>query len=75
MLEVTDLRVAYGQIEAVKGVSFRVPEGSIVTLVGANGAGKTTTLAAISGLLRFNTFYSQRVDLVPGMSPATMAFM
>lgn len=52
MLEVTDLRVAYGQIEAVKGVSFRVPVGSIVTLVGANGAGKTTTLAAISGLLR-----------------------
>src|SRR3954451_4463725 len=52
MLEVSDLRVAYGQIEAVKGVSFRVPEGSIVTLVGANGAGKTTTLAAISGLLR-----------------------
>src|SRR6476469_5251014 len=52
MLEVTNLRVAYGQIEAVKGVSFRVPVGSIVTLVGANGAGKTTTLAAISGLLR-----------------------
>jgi branched-chain amino acid transport system ATP-binding protein len=52
VLEVTDLRVAYGQIEAVKGISFRVPEGSIVTLVGANGAGKTTTLAAISGLLR-----------------------
>jgi branched-chain amino acid transport system ATP-binding protein len=52
MLEVTDLRVAYGQIEAVKGVSFGVPEGNIVTLVGANGAGKTTTLAAISGLLR-----------------------
>jgi len=51
MLEVTDLRVAYGQIEAVKGISFRVPEGSIVTLVGANGAGKTTTLGAISGLL------------------------
>jgi branched-chain amino acid transport system ATP-binding protein len=52
MLEVADLRVAYGQIEAVKGISFGVPEGSIVTLVGANGAGKTTTLAAISGLLR-----------------------
>ena len=52
MLEVSDLRVAYGQIEAVKGVSFRVPDGQIVTLVGANGAGKTTTLAAISGLLR-----------------------
>jgi branched-chain amino acid transport system ATP-binding protein len=52
MLEVRDLRVAYGQIEAVKGVSFDVPEGRIVTLVGANGAGKTTTLAAISGLVR-----------------------
>ncbi|HET8628070.1 MAG TPA: ABC transporter ATP-binding protein [Thermomicrobiales bacterium] len=52
MLEVVDLRVAYGQIEAVKEVSFRVPDGQIVTLVGANGAGKTTTLAAISGLLR-----------------------
>jgi branched-chain amino acid transport system ATP-binding protein len=52
VLEVADLRVAYGQIEAVKGISFRVAEGSIVTLVGANGAGKTTTLAAISGLLR-----------------------
>ncbi len=52
MLEVTDLRVAYGQIEAVKGISLRVLPGSIVTLVGANGAGKTTTLAAISGLLR-----------------------
>jgi branched-chain amino acid transport system ATP-binding protein len=52
MLEVSDLHVAYGQIEAVKGISLRVPPGSIVTLVGANGAGKTTTLAAISGLLR-----------------------
>lgn len=52
MLAVTDLRVAYGQIEAVKGISLQVPEGAIVTLVGANGAGKTTTLAAISGLLR-----------------------
>ena len=52
MLEVSDLRVAYGQIEAVRGVSFRGPDGQIVTLVGANGAGKTTTLAAISGLLR-----------------------
>ncbi|MGN6811008.1 MAG: ATP-binding cassette domain-containing protein, partial [Thermomicrobiales bacterium] len=52
MLEVTDLHVAYGQIDAVKGISFRVPEGAIVTLVGANGAGKTTTLGAISGLVR-----------------------
>lgn len=52
MLDVTDLRVAYGQIEAVKGISFHVPEGQVVTLLGANGAGKTTTLATISGLLR-----------------------
>ena len=52
MLEVRDLVVRYGQIEAVKGVSFRVEEGQVVALVGANGAGKTTTLGAISGLLR-----------------------
>lgn len=52
MLDVTDLRVAYGQIEAVKGISFHVPEGQVVSLLGANGAGKTTTLATISGLLR-----------------------
>lgn len=52
MLDVTDLRVAYGQIEAVKGISFHVPEGQVVTLLGANGAGKTTTLLTISGLLR-----------------------
>jgi branched-chain amino acid transport system ATP-binding protein len=52
MLEVTDLRVAYGHIEALRGVSFVVGQGQIVCLVGANGAGKSTTLAAISGLVR-----------------------
>jgi branched-chain amino acid transport system ATP-binding protein len=52
MLQVSDLAVSYGQIEAVKGVSLRVERGQIVALVGANGAGKSTTLAAISGLLR-----------------------
>ncbi|HKP52513.1 MAG TPA: ABC transporter ATP-binding protein [Chloroflexia bacterium] len=52
MLEVTDLAVSYGQIEAAKGMTFRVGEGQIVALVGANGAGKTTVLSAISGLLR-----------------------
>ncbi|MFL5735178.1 MAG: ABC transporter ATP-binding protein [Chloroflexia bacterium] len=52
MLEVTDLVVSYGQIEAVRGVSIRVEEGQIVALIGANGAGKTTTLSAISGLQR-----------------------
>lgn len=52
MLEVTDLHVYYGGIHAVKGISFTVAAGEIVTLVGANGAGKTTTLRTISGLLR-----------------------
>jgi branched-chain amino acid transport system ATP-binding protein len=51
MLEVEDLRVAYGKIEAVKGISFSVEEGQVVTLIGANGAGKTTTLRTVSGLL------------------------
>lgn len=50
LLEVKDLKVSYGAIEAVKGVSFHVNEGEIVTLVGANGAGKTSILRAISGL-------------------------
>ena len=51
MLEVRDLRVAYGKIEAVKGISFSVDQGQVVTLIGGNGAGKTTTLRTLSGLL------------------------
>ncbi|WP_055481097.1 ABC transporter ATP-binding protein [Sphaerimonospora mesophila] len=51
MLEVDDLRVAYGNILAVKGISFRVEQGQVVTLIGGNGAGKTTTLRTLSGLL------------------------
>ncbi len=51
MLEVRDLRVAYGKIEAVKGISFSVEAGQVVTLIGGNGAGKTTTLRTLSGLL------------------------
>ncbi len=50
MLSVKNLKVNYGKIEAIKDVSFEVPDGKIVTLIGANGAGKTTTLRAISGL-------------------------
>jgi branched-chain amino acid transport system ATP-binding protein len=52
MLQVSDLHVSYGAINALSGVSFEVKRGAIVTLVGGNGAGKTTTLRAISGLLR-----------------------
>ena len=47
-----NLSINYGNIEAVRDISFHVPEGKIVTLIGANGAGKTTTLSSISGLLR-----------------------
>ncbi len=50
MLKVTGLKVAYGGIQAVKGVSFEVNEGELVSLIGANGAGKTTTLKAITGI-------------------------
>ncbi len=50
LLELQDLRVAYGRIEAIKGISIAVEEGEVVTLIGANGAGKTTTLKAISGV-------------------------
>ena len=50
MLEVSDLQVSYGAIKALDGISFAVPQGRIVTLLGANGSGKTTTLRAITGL-------------------------
>ncbi len=52
MLHVDNLVVRYGMIEAIKGISFDVNDGEIVTLIGANGAGKTTTMHAISGLIR-----------------------
>ncbi|MBQ6322497.1 MAG: ABC transporter ATP-binding protein, partial [Lachnospiraceae bacterium] len=52
MLEVKDLYVSYGGIQAVKGITFDVEEGQIVTLIGANGAGKSSTLRSIVGLVR-----------------------
>ncbi|MBO6149027.1 MAG: ABC transporter ATP-binding protein [Lachnospiraceae bacterium] len=52
MLKIEDLKVSYGMIEAIKGISFEVNDGEIVTLIGANGAGKTTTMHAISGLIK-----------------------
>ncbi len=69
MLEVKDLRVAYGKIEAVKGISFTVGQGEVVCLIGTNGAGKTTTLRTISGLIRPSSgeiwFEGKRIDAVP----------
>ncbi len=55
ILEIRDLTVSYGGIEAVKGISIDVPEGEIVTLIGANGAGKSTTLKTIAGLVKSKT--------------------
>lgn len=52
MLEIKNLVVSYGMIEAIKGISFHVNDGEIVTLIGSNGAGKTTTMHAISGLIK-----------------------
>jgi branched-chain amino acid transport system ATP-binding protein len=69
LLDVKDIHVFYGNIEAVKGMSFHVDRGEIVCLIGANGAGKTTTLRTVSGLLRPGEgaiFYEgQRIDLLP----------
>ncbi|MFH9354119.1 ABC transporter ATP-binding protein [Kitasatospora sp. NPDC017646] len=69
LLEVEDLRVAYGKIEAVKGISFTVNQGEVTTLIGTNGAGKTTTLRTLSGLLRPTagriTFDGQDLSTVP----------
>jgi branched-chain amino acid transport system ATP-binding protein len=69
LLEVDGLEVTYGKIRAVKGVSFAVDAGSLVTLIGANGAGKTTTLRTLSGLVAPSagtvTFDGRRIDGVP----------
>ncbi|MFJ8665916.1 ABC transporter ATP-binding protein [Streptomyces sp. NPDC093600] len=69
LLEVEDLRVAYGKIEAVKGISFTVEAGQVVTLIGTNGAGKTTTLRTLSGLLKPSsgkiTFDGQVLNGIP----------
>ena len=62
MLKVDDIHVYYGSIHAVKGVSFEVNEGEIVTLIGANGAGKSTVLNTVSGLLHPRTGSVQFMD-------------
>ena len=69
ILKVDDINVYYGSIHAIKGISFEVNEGEIVTLIGANGAGKSTTLNTISGLLHSKTghieFMGQPLNHVP----------
>ncbi len=76
MLEVKDLNVAYGRVRAVKGISFTVEQGQVVTLVGTNGAGKTTTLRTISGLIRPESgeilFEGKRIDKVPAHEITTL---
>ncbi len=62
MLKIDNLRVNYGGIEAVKGISFEVPDKSIVTLIGANGAGKSTTLKSIVGLVKPSAVSSITLD-------------
>ena len=74
MLEVRDLQVSYGDIQALFGVSFTLQQGHIMALLGANGAGKTTVLKAVSGLLRPKAgeiwFEGKRID---GLSPFEVA--
>ena len=69
LLKVDDINVYYGAIHAIKGVSFHVDEGEIVTLIGANGAGKSTTLQTVSGLLHSRTgsitFAGQNIGGIP----------
>ena len=69
ILKVDDINVYYGSIHAIKGISFEVNEGEIVTLIGANGAGKSTTLNTISGLLHSKTgsvtFLGENLAKVP----------
>jgi branched-chain amino acid transport system ATP-binding protein len=69
MLEISDLYVSYGAISALNGISLKIGQGSIVTLIGGNGAGKTTTLRTISGLLRPKrgkvTFLGEEISRLP----------
>ena len=76
MLEVKDLEVYYGMIQAIKGISFEVNEGEIIALIGANGAGKTTTLHTVTGLLPAKhgsvVFEGKDITKIPGHKIVSM---
>ena len=76
LLEVQDIQVYYGMIQALKGVSFSVNEGEVIALIGANGAGKTTTLHTVTGLLRAKSghiiYDGQDITKVPSHKIVTM---
>ena len=76
LLEVQDIQVYYGMIQALKGVSFSVNEGEVIALIGANGAGKTTTLHTVTGLLRAKSghiiYDGQDITKVPAHKIVTM---
>ena len=76
MLEIKDLEVYYGVIQAIKGISFEVNQGEVIALIGANGAGKTTTLQTITGMLQAKKghiiFEGQDITKVPGHKIVSM---
>ncbi len=76
MLEVKDLEVYYGVIQAIKGISFHVDEGEVIALIGANGAGKTTTLQTITGMLNAKAgsvlFEGEELTKIPGHKIVSM---
>ena len=73
ILTINDLKVNYGGIEAVKGISFEVPEGSIITLIGSNGAGKSSTLRTIAGLVKpVSGKIIFRGDDITGLDPTSI---
>ena len=76
ILEVKDLEVFYGVIQAIKGISFEVNEGEIIALIGANGAGKTTTLQTITGLIPPKAgkilYEGQEITKIPGYKLVSM---
>ncbi len=76
MLEIKDLEVYYGMIQAIKGISFEVEEGEVIALIGANGAGKTTTLQTITGMLQAKKgsimFEGTDITKIPGHKIVSM---